>query len=234
MQVQEYSPPVIMAPEMGTPPTPTVPREREPQPTSGPPSPLGQIIVFLAVLALGVLGTIDLAGAAVAISAYLALPLAVIGLGLIVGAWYGRARWLIALGVLLSIALLIASVTERVVTNGRSVTWRPTSIEQLDHTYTIDMGSALLDLSAVDFTGRSETIEVHVDVGDLTVILPSTVDTRVEVSVDVGNAGVFGTTWGGIGSSERTVTDDGVDGAGGGGELVLRATVDVGDLEVRR
>jgi hypothetical protein len=189
--------------------------------------------VFLAVLALGVLGITDLAGAAVAISAYLALPLAVIGLGLLMGAWYGRARWLIALGVLLSIALLVASVTERVVTSGRSVTWRPTSIEQLDRTYTIDIGSALLDLSAVDFAGRSETIQVHVDVGDLTIILPSAVDVRAEVAVDVGNAGVFGTTWGGIGSSERTITDDGVDGAGGG-ELVLRATVDVGDLEVRR
>lgn len=233
MQVQEYSTPAIMAPVAVPPPVPTIPKQLGPPPTSGPPSRLGQIVVFLAVLALGVLGMTDLAGAAVPISAYLALPLVVIGLGLLMGAWYGRARWLIALGVLLSIALLVASVTERVVTNGRSVTWRPTSIEQLDRTYTIDIGSALLDLSAVDFAGRTETIRVHVGVGDLTIILPPTVDVRADVAVDVGNAGVLGTTWGGIGSSERTITDDGVDGAGGG-ELVVRATVDIGDLEVRR
>ena len=45
------------------------------------------------MLGLGVLGVVDLAGATFAGSAYLALPLAVVGLGLVAGAWYGRARW---------------------------------------------------------------------------------------------------------------------------------------------
>jgi len=37
----------------------------------------------------------------------------------------------------------------------------------------------------------------------------------------------------GIGQSTRTVNDNGVDGPGGG-ELVIRASVDVGNVEVRR
>ncbi len=73
---------------------------------------------------------------------------------------------------------------------------------------------------------------MSVSVGDLTVILPPTVDVRAEVSVEserrrpriyVGRDRLV----------ERTITDDGVDGSGGG-DLVIRATVDVGDVEVRR
>lgn len=233
MQVRDYSAPVMTVPVMVTPPVPTAQQGSGPPQASEPASGLGLLVLSLAALALGALGLIDLAGAAIANSAYLAVPLAVIGLGLLIGAWRGRARWLIVLGMLLSLALLVASVTERVVTNARSVTWRPTSVDQLDSTYTIDIGSALLDLSAVDFTGRSETVRVSVSVGDLTIILPPTVDVRAEVSVDIGNADVLGSSWGGIGSSERTVTDDGVDGSGGG-DLVIRATVDVGDVEVQR
>jgi hypothetical protein len=190
-------------------------------------------VLSLTVLALGVLGLIDLAGADVPGSAYVALPLAVIGLGLVVGAWYGRATWLIAIGVVLTIALTIVSVGERISNRGQSATWRPTSVAQLEGSYTINAGNALLDLSAVDFNGLNKTVRVHVGVGNLTVVLPPTVDVRAEVGVNVGNADVLGTHWGGIGSSERTITDDGVDGSGGG-ELVIQATVDVGNVEVRR
>jgi hypothetical protein len=190
-------------------------------------------VLSLTALAVGVLGMVDLAGAAIPGSAYVALPLAVTGLGLVFGAWYGRATWLIAIGVVLSIALTIVSIGERIAVRGQSATWRPTSIAQLERTYTIDIGSAVLDLSAVDFAGSSQTVQVHVGVGDLTIVLPPTVDVRAEVGVDVGEADVLGASWGGIGSSERTVTDDGVDGPGGG-DLVIRATVDVGNVEVRR
>lgn len=94
------------------------------------------------------------------------------------------------------------------------------------------MGNAVLDLSAVDFTGHNEAVEIRLGVGDLQVIVPSSVDVRATASVDVGNATLFGTRWGGIGQSERTVTDNGADGPGG--ELVIQAIVDVGDVEVRR
>jgi predicted membrane protein len=103
----------------------------------------------------------------------------------------------------------------------------------LDRTYTLGLGSALLDLSGLDFAGRAESVDVSVDVGDLTIIVPPDVDVRAEATVDVGNVTLFGTSWGGIGQSTRTITDLGVDGPGGG-ELTIRGTVDVGDLEVRR
>lgn len=233
MQVQEHPAPTLAPPIVAPPPVPAVRLAggppREPKPRSG----LGLLVLSVAALALGILGMVDLAGAAIDGSAYLAVPLTIVGLGLVLGGWYGRARWLIAIGVLLAIVLGITSIAERVSATSQSVTWRPTSIEQLDSVYRIELGTAVLDLSAVDFTGRSESVRVQVGVGDLTVILPPAVDVRAEVGVDVGNAAVFGTNWGGIGVADRTVTDTGADGVGGG-DLLLSVTVDVGDVEVRR
>jgi hypothetical protein len=219
MQIQEH-PPVTPS---GVPPT-TSPASR---------SRLGGFVVSSALLALGVLGFVDLAGAAVDGSAYLALPLAVVGLGLVAGAWYGRARWLIAIGAVLTAALGIASAAEGLSAADRDVTWRPTSIEQVESSYTISAGNALLDLSDVDFDGQTRSVRVRVSVGNLTIIVPSTVDVRVTAEVDVGNADLLGTTWSGIGHDSHTVTDTGSDGPGGG-QLIIEATVDIGDVEVRR
>jgi len=184
-------------------------------------------------LATGLLGIIDLAGASVRGSAYVAVPLAVVAAALILGAWYGRARWLIAVGIVLSLVLGIVAAAERAEVRGGSTTWRPTTVELLNTTYTIGAGSAVLDLSMLDFTGRSETVDVRVGVGDLTIIVGSRVDVRVEASVDIGNGDVFGTQWNGVGQSTRTFADNGADGPGGG-ELSIQASVDVGNLEVRR
>lgn len=210
-------------------PTPTVPVGTPGRPHSR----LGRFVLSLAALGLGLLGVVDLAGARIAGSAYLAVPLAVVGLGLLAGAWYGRARWLIAPGAVLSIALAVTGAAENLAATDHSFTWRPTGIEQLQSSYTIDVGNAVLDLSAVDFTGQNRSVRVHVGVGNLTVVVPTDVDVRAEVEVDVGNADVLGRNWSGIGRSGRTVVDDGADGPGGG-ELDLQATVDVGDVEVRR
>lgn len=230
MQVQEYQPSVA----------PPAPPDRVPMPTPSPAapprrphSPLAGIVASVAVIAVGLLGLLDLAGTPVSVSAYFAVPLTVIGAGLIVGAWFGHARQLIAFGAVLCVALGIATASEELGGASRSANWRPTSIEQLDSRYTIGIGNAVLDLSLLDFAGYSKSIEVSVDVGNLTIIVPPNVDVRAEAGVDVGDANVFGTEWSGIGQSTRTVTDNGADGPGGG-ELNIRATVDVGNVEVRR
>jgi hypothetical protein len=241
VQVQEYQPPAAprtedAAPPTATPPTATPPAATPPappRPAGEPRSRLGGAVVSLAAIAIGVVGMVDLAGPAVPGAAYLAAPLTVVGLGLVVGAFVGRARWLIAVGAVLSLALGAAATAERLGTLDGSVTWRPTSVDQLEATYTIEVGSAVLDLSALDFAGRVDTVEVTVGVGDLTVLVPPNVDVRAEATVDVGNADVFGTRWSGIGQSTHTVTDNGLDGPGGG-ELTLRAVVDIGDVEVHR
>lgn len=213
-----------------------------PRPAPPPPAPpaaprphrsvLGRIVVFASVLALGVLGMVDLSGASVAGSAYLAMVLAIVGAGLLAGAWYGRARWLIAVGAGVTMLLLPTVAADRAGPAG-STTWRPTGIQQLDPDYRAGIGNAVLDLSAVDFTGQEKALRVQVDIGDLQVILPADVDTVVDADVSTGNAHVFGTTWGGLNQQPRTITDNGDDGPGGG-TLTLHTKVGMGNLEVRR
>lgn len=187
-----------------------------------------------ALIAIGMLAVADLSGLGVRASAYLALPLAIVGAGLLVGTWYGRARSLIAIGAILTVALGITSAAERASGRaGGTVTWRPTAVEQLDPTYRLGFGNGRLDLSGLDFTNRNDAVQVSVDVGNLTVIVPSTVDVTIQAGVNVGNANVFGERWDGIGQSQRSFTDNGPDGAGGG-QLNIVAQVDVGNLEVRR
>jgi hypothetical protein len=203
-----------------------------PLPAEAPGSRLGRTVLSVMFLAVGMLAAVDLSGAKIPAMAYIALPLAVIGLGLVVGTWHGRARWLIVLGVILSIALAIGAAADGVASKG-DVSWRPANIDQLESTYYIDIGNAVLDLSAVNFTAQHESIEVGVGAGNLTVLLPSDVDLRLQAEVNVGNADVLGSKWNGVGQPIHYFTDDGADGIGGG-QLTIRATVDVGNLEVQR
>jgi hypothetical protein len=198
-------------------------------------SPLGRLVLSLAMFAVGGVAVVDVAGAHVPVGVYFAVPLAVVAAGLVVGAWYGHARGLIGFGVVLSVLLAITMVAGGRGWTGthQSVTWRPAGIEQLQPSYRLDAGNAVLDLSGLNFTEHSTSLDVHVSLGNLVVVLPSTVDVQIRSTVEIGDATVLGQQWSGIGQSERTVTDNGVDGPGGG-DLTINATVNVGDLEVRR
>jgi hypothetical protein len=200
-----------------------------------PGSSLGALVMSGLLIALGVLMLLDLAGLPVAASFYFSVPLVIVGAGLVVGAWHGRARPLIAVGVVLSAGLAITVSIENWNPSAasRSVTWRPAAAEQMDNSYEINIGNATLDLSAVDFTRTTTSVDARVSVGNLDIIVPANVDVTVQASVDVGTASVFDERWSGLGQPERTVSDQGSDGAGGG-QLRITATVDVGDLEVRR
>lgn len=219
-------PPPVTGPAFPGPLEPPRPERRR--------SRLGRLVWSVVLIAVGVLAVVDLAGMDVPASAYLAVPLAVVGAGLVVGGWYGRARSLVVVGAVLSIATALTSAAEHSIGATRAtVAWRPTGVEQLDPAYRIGIGNARLDLSGLVFTGRNASVDVSVDVGNLTVLLPRDVDVTVDASVEVGTAQVLGEHWDGIGQARRSVSDNGPDGAGGG-QLTLRATVDVGDLEVRR
>jgi cell wall-active antibiotic response 4TMS protein YvqF len=240
--VDTRSPTADVPPAFAPPPLPPVPSipPGPPVPPSAVPPPgrhhsrLPRLVLSGALLAVGALAVADLSGLDVRASAYLALPLTIVGAGLIVATWYGRARSLIAVGAVLTVALGITTAGERVAGRaGGTVTWRPTAVEQLNPTYRLGIGNARLDLSGLDFTNRNVAVQVSVDVGNLTVLLPSTVDVTVQAAVNVGNANVLGERWDGIGQSERSITDNGPDGPGGG-QLSIVSNVDVGDLEVRR
>ncbi len=219
-------PPHVAPPRLPRPPRPPKPRSR-----------LGLLTLSVAVLTLGGIIAADLSGADIPELLYLAAPLAIIGLGLLIGTWLGRARWLIPIGVILTLALGagFAAVHDGDWTRARigDVSYAPQTVGEIQSRYERELGSLRLDLSDVDFEGRSVEIEVIVAVGNLEIELPPNVDATVNASLDLGSADVLDETWDGIGAENRTVTDLGDDGPGGG-RVQITTKVHIGNLEVRR
>jgi hypothetical protein len=187
----------------------------------------------MVVMVMGLMALIDLSGVDVAVSAYFAAALATIGLGLVVGAWFGRARGLIALALLACLGLGVSSGAETWGSELGSSSYRPRSIAAVADRYDFTIGSATLDLRAVDFTGQQQAIVVAMKFGQVKILLPDNVDTTTTVLMDGGRAQIFGREWDGKVLGSQEITDLGPDGAGGG---TLRLTVELqtGDLEVAR
>jgi phage shock protein PspC (stress-responsive transcriptional regulator) len=224
-----YPPGPVPPPAGGKPPKrPKTPRER---------SRLGGATFSMIFVAIGLVAVLDLVNAIpVAPSAYFAGALLTIALGLLVGAWFGRARWLIALGLAGAAALGISTVAEsydKVQQHGGTVNWTPVGHEAMADRYETQFSDAILDLRQVDFTDTDSQVTVQIDFGKLEVVLPPDVDATVELEIRAGDADVFGTRWSGFNEPAREFVDLGSDGAGGG-KLRLNVYVNAGDAEVSR
>jgi phage shock protein PspC (stress-responsive transcriptional regulator) len=211
----------------GPPPTatkpPKPPRER---------SKLGRITFFAVLFVVGMLALIDVAGVTVTASAYFAAVLTTIALGLIIGAWFGRARGLIFLAILATVGLLASSGVERWGGQVTNNVYRPQSLAAVADRYEFSVGSATLDLRAVNFTGAQQDTTIAMKLGQVRVLLPDNVDTTATVDItDGGRALLFGREWNDKVSQQ--VTDLGADGAGGG-DLRLNIELNAGNVEVSR
>ncbi len=212
------------------PPAPAVraPRKR---------SRLGRIVLSGVLVILGILAALDRLGAiGIGPSGYLAAALTVVGAGLLVGAWYGRSRGLLVLGLLLSLALAASTAITHLAgsSKGTSVrAWTPTSAADVRPAYELGVGKATLDLHRVNFTEAPPvTTHVHVGFGRLIIDVPPTVDVTVRAKATAGHLSLFGANLDGTGL-DRTLTDTGADGTGGG-SLQLIIDNGVGDVEVTR
>ncbi|WP_329014673.1 PspC domain-containing protein [Micromonospora rifamycinica] len=207
---------------------PKKPRER---------SALGAATFSLIFLVVGVVAILDLLDVfPIGAAGYFAAVLATIGLGLLVGTWFGRARWLIALGLVAAAALGVATVAEsydRVRGVDGAVTWAPTSYRELADRYENSFGDATLDLRAVDFDKQDTDLTVVVNFGEALIVVPPNVDVTAVTNVKAGEATVFGRRTAGLEGRARQLTDLGQDGPGGG-TLRLTVQVNAGNLEVTR
>ncbi|WP_370246724.1 PspC domain-containing protein [Nocardioides sp.] len=192
--------------------------------------------VLLSMVVLGVLASLDLADLAdlpVVPSAYPAAVLAVCGGLLVVGAWWGRTGGLVGLGVLaglLTVALVLVPDHPRI---GR-LDATPTSAAAVAADYERSIGYVDLDLTDVvdpsALAGR--TVEAHVGVGRLRVLVPPGLDVRIVSSVEVGDHRVFGEDRGN--ELDDPAAGDVVRDTGAAPELVLDLSVGVGSLEVEQ
>jgi hypothetical protein len=192
-----YTAPTYTAPTYAAPgyPAPPVPPAATWQPRPPHPRKRGPILFWftlaLAALGIGVLGIADLAGAEVADSAYPALVVAICGVMLLVGAFYGRAGGLIAIGLVAAIGMAGATATTRW---DDKVVRMPASAADVQSRYEIGAGELILDLTDVAdlqaLDGR--TIELRAGAGAIEVKLPEGLDVDVTANVGLGDAEVFG------------------------------------------
>jgi phage shock protein PspC (stress-responsive transcriptional regulator) len=217
-------------------PTGPLPYERSPAPPPAPKerSVLGRLAVSAAVLVCGVIGLLDATGAIdPQPRQYLAAAVGTLGLALIVGAVYGRARWLAWLAFPLTIAMIVAGVAQAAVKGGTGdFNYTPTTVAGVQSRYEFGVGSLMLDMSTVDFRNQSVAIRIRGNLGDVKITVPANVDVTVTAHVGLGDVRLFGSADDGV-SLTRTVTDTGADGTGGG-TLAIDADMGVGDVEVDR
>ncbi len=177
--------------------TPREPKPPRPQRPRRPKSNLGAYTVSAVLIALGLLASADIAGMADPKAFhYVALAVAVIGLGLVVGAWRGRSRGLILLGLAALPLLGVTWVTGNVDTIIGE--WeRLADADDVHHNEFITLaevngsealnfgiGDVTVDLTATNFSNDGR-LDIRMDAGQLTVIVPD--DVRVRAEVDLGD-----------------------------------------------
>jgi hypothetical protein len=152
---------------------------------------LGRLTVGVTLLVAGTLIALDVADViAVGAVTVLASALAVVAVGLLVGAYLGRSRGLIALGVVLVLALIpLGALPDDIRWNAGSGAgervYRVTSQEDLKSEYELGAGELTLDLRRLDLTEPAE-VDVSLGVGELIVVLPDDVPVSASADVAVG------------------------------------------------
>ncbi len=193
-------------------PTPTPLRSRRPtgrptyeqptyaQPAYGPRRPRNPRkrgpMLFLFTLALialaeGVLGVVDLSGVSVVDSAYPALALGITAAMLVLGAFWGRAGGLIALGLVAAIATAGATLGNAIDDEDRS--YAPTTAGEVQEQYDFGGGRFTLDLSDVSDVDALDGRDIAIDGvgGRIEVIVPDGMDVDVRTQVVGGDSRVF-------------------------------------------
>ncbi|HEY7101924.1 MAG TPA: PspC domain-containing protein [Mycobacteriales bacterium] len=219
--VQQAAPTVTLPP----PPAPPPPREH---------SALGMITVCLLLVVLGVAAALAASGAIdPEADDLLAVSVGTIGAGLLVGAWYGRARWLTWLGIPLLVALIVVSTSNVSLKGGvGDRRYDPQTAAEVQREYRVGVGNIRLDLSDVDLSKQQVQTKVSAGIGNVEVIVPRTADVAVDGRAGIGEIDLLGQTANGT-SAQRSVVDNGL-GGDGKIDLTLDLDVSIGRVEVDR
>jgi hypothetical protein len=164
---------------------------------------------------------------------YLALAVTIIGLGLIVGAFAGRARWLILILALLVPPLLFTPFFGVDADPGFDLQVRPETFSELQESYQLDFGEMVIDLTQLRWNGQEVALNASVDAGSLRIVLPGDVGIAGEADVNIGDVSEVGTLLGGSpGYVDRRhlVWEE----EGSRGTVLVDAHVNIGDIEIIR
>ena len=172
-----------------------------------PRSPLGWYVSAAVLIAIGLLATASQVGKfAVQPGQFFGVALAVIGIGLVVGAWWGRARILILLAILLvPVAVAASFVTAPLVGGVGDYRYTPTNAAELRTEYRSLAGRVVLDLRDLSVTSAPIHIAASVAVGELLVIVPPGASIRLDARVGAGSAIIFNSRDDGTSLEDRYV-----------------------------
>ena len=178
------------------------------------------------VLGLASSDVIDVSAAAV-----LGGAVAFIGATLVVGAWWGHAKWLIVPAV--ALALVAAGLSALDVPLGGGIGERdhhPRRVAAVDDSYELGIGSLKLDLRDVDFAGRSKSVDASIGIGELKVWVPDDVRVVIDEELSIGVIDNFADDDpdGGTGLDRHVVRP----GVQGGGRLHLELEGGIGAIKV--
>jgi phage shock protein PspC (stress-responsive transcriptional regulator) len=181
----------------------------------------------LIALAIGILGIVDVAGVAVAPSAYPALVVGITGLMLLVGSVYGRAGGLILVGLLAILPMAAATAVGQ--WDGQQIRETPNTAAQVERSYEFGAGEMVLDLSEVGdieaLDGRSITVEGGA--GTIDLIVPDDMDVDISGQIDgPGGITLFGDQQGGIETTSQGFHDGGANAP----TLTIDAQLGVGEI----
>ena len=194
-------------------------------------SPLGRLTIAVALIVTGLAFWLDQAGAVTLSGVQIgAAALAVLGGGLLIGTVFGRARWLLVLAVMLAVPLLIAASLRLpfdVTTGQRFIA--PDSIAEIAPNYSLGFGQLQLDMSDVDFSGRTVEVDTDLGAGEVDITVPENVRVEVDSFVGLGEYAIFDRRGEG-GDLRRSTVREGR--SGSDGTLRIDASVGVGTLSI--
>lgn len=208
---------------------------RPPQPKPVDPTKRGPLLFWftmaLAALGVGVVLMLQLAGWPVPAAAYPAVVMAVCGLMLLVGAFYGRGGGLILVGLVAAVATLFTSVAGEV--DAGQIYKQPDTAQELTATtYDLGAGEIKIDLTELDQDElrklNDDTLDLEVVFGRIEVLVP---DEGLAVdatgTVEAGEVKLFG---------DRSSSTDTNRYPGGDGDDVSELTIDAevvfGQIEI--
>ncbi|CAM4458851.1 PspC domain-containing protein [Nocardia ninae] len=170
-------------------PEPTPVRTIVAPPPKRPRSRLTPVVLGLAILAAAGAGALAASGVEwMTPGRIAAAALAVIGLGLVLGAFLRRGYGLLVLTAPLAGFVLLASAIGPIDFDRSAMgqhDWTPTTVSELESHYTVNMGSGTLDLRRLNLT-ESRTVDVEVRMGDFQVWLPNNMKVDTQCTETMG------------------------------------------------
>ena len=207
-------------PQPPPPPTPVKPRES---------SPLPWLTLSAALVVGGILGALDLADVIdVSAEAIAATILIIFGVGLIVSAWFGRARSLIGLGLAALVALVVIAAVDIPLSGGfgeRHV--EPVSASEFGDPVRLAAGKITIDLTRFNDPNATGVLDASVGAGEIVVIYPD--DIRLEATADVSAGDINRDLAGDIRVNGESVVHDPV----GASKGTVRLNLDLGAGNIR-